>query len=448
MNATSVPPAPTADKIDNANKRLPVDKKIIQRMSAAIALVSLIVLTISFLFLPSARLTTQSFMFVGAAAVIFFILYVLLPTVYLHETFLMFGDAVFIAVITYFAAIAGQYGVLILFLYFVIIVADALKYPLSEYIFVVLVTLQAAFFYVILWAPFEPRVKVGILILFASSTISIATFTWYFVNQTIYERSMRYLLERKSKYLEDMNKHLQAVDSMRSNMLKVTSHEFQTPLAGIKNSLTLLHGNDFGKLTPKQLKLVEMAVQNNDRLSGLMRSLLDTSRIQNGNWKLNAVTLHIKDILADVVKGYEQQADSKKVHLEVKLTSTNPTIEGDAHLVQIACHNIVDNAIKYTQDEGHVTVELHDDDKYVSIVVADSGIGIDDETQKNLFAQFARGDKAIAASPDGYGIGLYYTKLIVDKHHGTIKVDSKPGKGAVFTLTFPKTKKTNHTEVS
>jgi signal transduction histidine kinase len=422
----------------SSSSRLNIDSRLIQRMSAAIALVSLAVLVLAFSFLPGFSLSIQSAAFVIGLAVAFFVLYIVLPRIYLNETFLMIGDALFVGMITYFAVIAGQYGILILFLYFIIIVADALKYPLSEYVFVVLVTLQAAYLYVIVWAPFEARIKVGILILFTAATLSIAIFVWYFVYQTMYERSMRYLLERKSKYLQSMNDHLKAVDKMRASMLKVTSHEFQTPLAAIKNSLSLLNSHDFGKLTPKQLKLVQMAVQNNERLTLLMRNLLDTARIQSGDWKMIKSDVRFGELVDRLAKDYLATTAEMKIAFAIHIPKEPLLMRGDAHFLNIACHNIIDNAIKYTPEGGSVTVTVGSDKNNVFMKVADSGIGISEEMQKHLFAQFNRSEKAIETRPDGYGIGLYYCKLIVDKHKGKITVDSVEGKGTTFTLSFPK----------
>ncbi len=417
--------------------RLPIDRQTVQKMSAVIALLSLITLVIAYFLLPNVTITLWNFIFLLALALAFFLVYLFLPFIYFHETFLMLGDLVYIATITYIATQAGSLGTLILFLYFVIIVADALKYPLAEYAVIVIFALQAAFFYVILFAPFPGQVKIGILALFSFSTISVAVFIWYFVYQVIYQQSMRFVLERKTDYLKTMNDHLKAVDQMRSSVLKVASHELQTPLAAVKNSLYLLQTSNFGKLNEKQLELLGLATNNNERLARLVQTLLDTTRIQGGDWKLELTHVSYNELINDIVKEYKPLYAAKKVKLTVEVPKEAIMIDADPHLLRIACKNLIDNALKYTP-EGSVTISLKKDGKGPIFSVTDTGIGLSDEAKKHLFTQFNRSEEAIAISPDGYGIGLHFTRLIVRRHGGDVAVTSEKGKGSTFTINLPK----------
>ncbi len=418
--------------------RLLVNRKIIQRMSASIALLSLATLAVSFYFLPTLSVAPASFVFVMLLGTAFFLVYYFLPQIYFHETFLLLGDAIYIAIVTYIASIAGQYGVLILFLYFVIIVADALKYPLSEYVVVILLILQAAFFYVLAIAPYTVSVRIGILTIFTFCTISIAVFVWYFVYQTIYERSIRYVLERKSNYLKALNDHLVAVDIMRSNMLKVASHEFQTPLLAIQNSLSLMQRADLGRLTPKQLQLVHLATANNQRLENLIHNLLDTARIQSGEWKLSIAKFDLTKLLRDIVSEYKSSAEAKSQKLTVNLLHQPVEMWGDCRMLRIAYKNILDNAIRYTPEGGSVVISIAPDEKQVVVKVSDTGIGMSHEVLSRLFSQFNRTDGAIHASPDGYGLGLYFSRIIARKHGGDITATSREGRGSNFSIVLPK----------
>lgn len=419
-----------------AGAKFDIDRRQIQRMSAAIALLSLITLVVSFAFLPGVEVTATAFMFAFGFGIVFFIIYVLLPQFYLNETILMVSDAIYIALITYAATLAGEFGILILFLYFVIIVADSLKYPLSEYIIIVLFTLQAAFFYIIVLAPFPGQVRIGILMLFSFSTISTAVFVWHFIYQTLHERSLRFVFEKKARYLKNVNEHLKAVDAMRTNMLRVTSHEFQTPITAIQNALGLLHKENYGKLTDKQMELLDVASSSNTRLATLVRELLNVARVESGKWELRTTNVDFAGIVRQVIKNYQPAFRQKNIELKVKLPEKAVSMNLDAALMEVVVKNLVDNALKYTA-QGSVTVSLNSDYKGIVLSVADTGIGIKSEMLPQVFSKFFRTEEAIQQKPDGYGIGLHYSRVIARKHGGDIFVTSKEGKGSVFTLTLP-----------
>lgn len=421
--------------------RLPIKRESIQRISATIAILSLVTLAATFYFLPGLNLSSTSFIVPLIAGLVFFILYLTLPYVYLNETFLMVADAVYIAIITYAAVLAGEYGILILFLYFVMIVADALKYPLSEYVIVVLVSAQAAFFYIMVGSPFPLEVRFGILILFLFSIGSVAVFVWHFVNQTVYERSMRYVLERRSKYLKTMNDHLKAVDSMRSTMLRVTSHEFQTPLSAIRSSLSVLRDHKLGDLSPDQLSYVQAAAANNERLQRMIRDLLDASRIESGYWQLQLKEIDVVAMTTELLDEYGLVCQRQGLALTYDQPKEPITLQADRNLLRIAYKNLLDNASKYTLENGHITVSLTQTDSSIIFSVSDTGPGMDEKVISHLFSQFYRSDDAIAAEPNGFGIGLFHSRAIIRRHGGDITVKSQTGAkdhGSTFTITLPK----------
>jgi len=407
-------------------------------MSGAVALLSLIALVISLAFLPGVQLTGTSLFLVILLGMVFFGLYILLPALYVNETL--------IALITYIASQVGQYGILILFLYFIIIAADALKYPLSEYVTVVLLTVQAAFFYILLWSPFSSEAKIGIMSLFLFCIISMGIFIWYFSNQILHEQSLRVILERKSKYLKAMNDHLTAVDHMRTNVLNVTSHEFQTPLSIINNSLSIIR-DDADNLTPTQLKYIKSASINNERIIHLVKDLLSTARMESGEWKLVLRRADVTKMIQDLADEYRTICESAKLTFHIDVPKEPLYLDIDQSLIRIACKNLLENATRYTKPGGSITVALHQTAAEVTISVADTGIGIDHQAMKHLFTQFSRSDQAILAQPDGFGIGLHYSRTIVRRHKGDITVTSTEGKGSTFVIHLPNNEKSRHQQL-
>lgn len=414
------------------------DRRIIQQITGAVSLLSLATLLLFFFLLP-VPISTVGLSIIGVASVGFFALYFVLPKLYFHETMLMVGDALYITLITYIASYLGEYGVFILFLYFVIIIADALKYPLSEYIIVVLFTVQAAFFYIMLGTPFEFNVRLGILALFSFSTLATAIFIWYFASQIVNERSLRSLMEKKSLYLKAMNDHLKAIDNMRQNIMQVTSHEFRTPLTRIKYSLEQLRDTKICDLKPDQLQLLQVAATSNSQLIGMINDLMAASSLPTTKSQLRLQKVDMVGLVRVLIDEYKDIIASREQKLVVNLPSGVLQANIDPAVIRIAYKNLLDNATQYTPAGGTITASVEVGDKDVLLSIQDTGIGIPQADMPHIFSQFYRTDNAILKKPDGFGIGLYFSRQIVRYHKGDITVTSKEGEGSTFTIRLPAT---------
>ncbi|MEX1997317.1 MAG: ATP-binding protein [Candidatus Andersenbacteria bacterium] len=413
------------------------DKQFVQRITGTVALLSFVTLVFS-LYLLSIDITSTGLLLSLIIGVGFFGLYVFLPKIYMNETILMASDIAYLVLITYIASHMGEYGIFVLFLYFVIIIADGLKYPISEYSAIVLFTTQAAFFYILLGTPFPLRVRLSILAIFTFSTIATAVFVWYFASQVLSERSLRSLMEKKSSYLKTMNEHLKAVDDMRETIMHVTSHEFQAPLTRIKYALEALRDSKICNMAPEQLRLLQVAASSNERLVHMIGNLLTAARFQSEQWQLHPQNLDLVSILQELIEEYQDILTSRQQRLVVNLPRQAVYARIDPDLILIAYKNLLDNASKYTKAGGTVTISLLVQPDEVLLSVQDTGMGIAPEDFSRLFSQFYRTDEAIIAKPEGFGIGLYFSREIVRHHEGDITVASEPGKGSTFTIHLPK----------
>jgi signal transduction histidine kinase len=144
-------------------------------------------------------------------------------------------------------------------------------------------------------------------------------------------------------------------------------------------------------------------------------------------------------VLREAVTAHEVQAKERDVELRLDLTRKRVgAFVFDRAKVHIALQNLLDNALKYTPAGGSVSVKLDVNDEDVHITVADTGIGMSPEEQKNLFTKFFRSTPALHMYTNGTGLGLYITKNIIERHGGTISVVSGVGKGTSFTVSLPR----------
>jgi signal transduction histidine kinase len=192
-----------------------------------------------------------------------------------------------------------------------------------------------------------------------------------------------------------------------------------------------------GKLEPQQKEFLSVVKRNTDRLSNLINDILDIQRIEAGRMPLQCRPVQLADVVTQVAETFRVAAEQKGLDLTVEADRMmTPLISADPdRLTQIAS-NLVSNAVKYTK-EGWVHVKVGVDHMSVQLTVEDSGVGIPPAEQKRIFEQFFRGENKYAREAGGTGLGLSIVKILVEEHGGHIKVESEPGRGSKFTVTFP-----------
>jgi two-component system phosphate regulon sensor histidine kinase PhoR len=235
---------------------------------------------------------------------------------------------------------------------------------------------------------------------------------------------------------------MQKLERVRSEFLANVSHELRTPIFAVQGFLeTLLDGAvDDPKVNRDFL---ERAQAQAGRLNALLSDLIDISRIESGEMRMSFRIFDIQPFLRDLVAEMQGVAKQKKIELYFTgniLPHNEVTVFGDKERIKQVMVNLIDNAIKYTNNEGIVKVELLNhipEDEHITINVHDSGIGIPAEHLPRLFERFYRVDKDRSRnSPGGTGLGLAICKHIVEAHKGKIWVESEPGKGSMFSFTL------------
>lgn len=239
-------------------------------------------------------------------------------------------------------------------------------------------------------------------------------------------------VEDRTRELRAAQQRLQEADKIKTEFVILTSHNLRTPLTKILGNLELITDT---KLTKDQKTYIDGLQTSTKKLSNLVEELLTISQIESSEktpLKITALN-NIIEVLNDDAQELAQKSGNK---FELKLDTKDLSLKANSARLITALHNILDNAFKFTKD-GSVVMEVSKSDRNAVIKVVDTGIGIKAEELDKLFTKFHRGTDYMHYQYEGEGIGLYLTKLIIDEHKGSIKVNSQEGKGTEVVVTLP-----------
>jgi len=231
---------------------------------------------------------------------------------------------------------------------------------------------------------------------------------------------------------------LRSLDSMRRDFISNLSHELRTPVSVIRaNSETLIDGALEDK---KQAKVFAKAIlHNSERLSDMVSSLLDLTRIEYGELKLNFKKIDLNEFINNFISSISSLAKKKDINIKFQ-SNHKGDIYADPQAIERIMNNLIDNAIKYSEKGSEILViTKNDSDSFIKVMIEDSGSGISDEDQDFIFSRFYRTASARAKDNQGSGLGLAIVKHLVNSLNGEVGIDSVPGKGSVFWFTVPKT---------
>jgi len=231
---------------------------------------------------------------------------------------------------------------------------------------------------------------------------------------------------------------LRSLDSMRRDFISNLSHELRTPVSVIRaNSETLI---DVALEDKKQAKVFAKAIlHNSERLSDMVSSLLDLTRIEYGELKLNFKKIDLNEFINNFIISISSLAKKKDINIKFQ-SNHKGDIYADPQAIERIMNNLIDNAIKYSEKGSEILViTKNDSDSFIKVMIEDSGSGISDEDQDFIFSRFYRTASARATDNQGSGLGLAIVKHLVNSLNGEVGIDSVPEKGSVFWFTVPKT---------
>ncbi len=226
------------------------------------------------------------------------------------------------------------------------------------------------------------------------------------------------------------------LEDMRSEFITNISHELRTPLTSIRGFVeTLLSGavEDPGTT----LRFLEIIDKETERITGLLDELLNLSRIEERRAVHRWQPVQLLENIGRVKDMFLPRIQEKNLDLAVEAPPELPAVYGDPDMLTQVLINLVDNAVKYTPAGGKITVRALVEEADIKVAVEDTGVGIPPESLPRVFERFYRVDKARSRELGGIGIGLAIVKHIIKVHGGKTHVESKVGKGSVFSFTLP-----------
>ena len=236
--------------------------------------------------------------------------------------------------------------------------------------------------------------------------------------------------------IEDKGRELQIANKHKSEFLANMSHEFRTPLNAILGYTELIIDNIYGDVPEKIQEVLERVEKNGRHLLNLINDVLDISKIEAGRLTLSLNDYSMQDLIQTVYTSVEALAAEKNLDLKMTVSEVLKTGKGDEQRIAQVILNLLGNAIKFTE-QGEVVVEATVSNESFLISVSDTGPGLSETDQKNIFDEFRQADGSSARAKGGTGLGLSISKKIVEMHGGRIWVDSILGKGSTFSFTLP-----------
>ena len=234
----------------------------------------------------------------------------------------------------------------------------------------------------------------------------------------------------------NMANSLSISEGTRRSFIANVSHELKTPMTTIAGFIDgILDGTISREEQEKYLQVVSSEVK---RLSRLVRSMLDLSRIDNGEMKLKPVSFNITRILVDTLLTFEQRIDEKQIEVRGLENARAQTVYGDQDLIHQVVYNLIENAVKFTEQGGYIAVQITDGIDRTSVVIENSGQGIAAEELPRIFERFYKTDRSRSQDKNGMGLGLYIVKTILKLHSGDIGVSSVAGQNCRFEFYLPK----------
>lgn len=229
----------------------------------------------------------------------------------------------------------------------------------------------------------------------------------------------------------------QRLTEIKNDFISNITHELKTPITTVGVAIEALHSFDALKNPERTLEYLDISKHELDRLSILVDKILKMSLFEEGEPDLKIETLDLKSLIENVLASLRLVFEKYNAQVKLTVTGINHTIQADrVHLTNVI-YNLIDNALKYSTSKPNIKVELNQSEQQLQMVVADSGIGIPKDYKDKVFEKFFRVPKGNAHNVKGYGLGLAYVNSVIQKHQGTIQVESKEGKGSRFVISLP-----------
>ena len=248
-------------------------------------------------------------------------------------------------------------------------------------------------------------------------------------------------------YLFDDITREKEIDQMKSDFISLVSHELRTPLTSIIGFVSFILDGKAGEINDKQRNSLVRVQRQSKRLAALINDLLDISRIESGRIQMEQAPISILDIVTQRIDEIRPQADEKSIQLNLTAPESVPQIFGDEARMGQVFTNLIGNAIKFTPNNGEVSVKVEADGNLLHVEVIDTGPGIPPEERQKIFDKFYQLSDISTRQQGGSGLGLSISKSIVEAHGGKLWIDDgNQGKGSNFQFVLPLVREDDNTK--
>ncbi|WP_294671779.1 sensor histidine kinase KdpD [uncultured Fluviicola sp.] len=227
------------------------------------------------------------------------------------------------------------------------------------------------------------------------------------------------------------------LSEVKTDFINNMTHELKTPISTIGLSSELLLRGDFKEDPDRLHRYAEIIYKENKRLENQVERVLNVAKLDREKLTLKKESCSIHDLILEAKESFDINQTDKGGEIELLLDAQRETLMVDEVHITNVIYNLLDNAVKYCNTVPHIDIRTWDDGQFFYLTITDNGIGIKREDLKMIFDKFYRVPTGNLHDVKGFGLGLYYVKLIVEEHGGTIQVKSQLGKGTTFSLKFP-----------
>lgn len=227
------------------------------------------------------------------------------------------------------------------------------------------------------------------------------------------------------------------LSEVKTDFINNMTHELKTPISTIALSSETILREDLSKDKERLERYASIIYKENKRLENQVERVLNVAKLDKEELKLSKTMLSVHEILEEAKDNFEfnQLKDKGKIELEL-LARKDGVYADEVHITNVL-FNLLDNAIKYCEKHPHIKITTNNYSQGIAIIIRDNGVGIKKEDQRMIFDKFYRVPTGNLHDVKGFGLGLYYVKLIVDQHKGNVKVNSTVGEGTTFSIYLP-----------
>ena len=229
------------------------------------------------------------------------------------------------------------------------------------------------------------------------------------------------------------------LSEMKSDFINNMTHELKTPLATISLAVDAIRNEKVMADRDRIAYFSGIIKDENSRMNKQVETILQSALVDKEDIRVKQQVIHIHDLLEDIKESFELQLKERRAHVDLQLLAGNDTVEADELHFTNMLSNLLDNAVKYSRPDvtAHIIVSTQNVAGVLRICIQDNGIGMNKETVSRIFERFYRAHTGNVHNVKGFGLGLSYVKSVVEAHRGTIRVESTPGKGTLFTVEVP-----------